>query len=52
MQLAYYDKFTVGTLDIDSEWDTFVSDIEDAGVEEFMTIMNTAYQRQKAFFGS
>ena len=52
LQLGYYDKFTVGTLDIDSEWDTFISDIEDAGVEEFMTIMNTAYQRQKAFFGS
>lgn len=49
IQYAYYDKFIVGTLDIDDEWDTFVKEIEDAGLDEFLKIVNAAYKRQIDF---
>ena len=49
IQAEYYDKFMVGTLDIDDNWDKFVREIEDAGLEEFLEITNAAYRRQQDF---
>lgn len=41
-------KFIVGDLDIDADWDSYVSAVEDMGLEELMSIYQGAYDRYMA----
>lgn len=40
----YFDKFVLGQLDIDADWDTMVNELKVLGVEELQQIWTAAYQ--------
>lgn len=36
-------RFVVGDLDLDSDWDTYLAELENAGLEKFIEIQQGAY---------
>ena len=41
-------KFTVGTADVEQEWDSFVSNVKDLGVDQILAVKQAQYDRLEA----
>lgn len=41
-------RFTMGDLDVDADWDEYIANLEKMGIEDYLEIVDAAYQRKIA----